>query len=79
MMLMGASVFAIIVSNMSALASNMQSRENQVLEEMENVVDFMRSNGISVTLEKLVQDFYLFRCRFDALTDVKFRVVSVLL
>lgn len=68
-MCLGSSVFAIIISNMSALVAGMQSRENQILEEMDQVIDYLRVNNVDPTFEKQVQNFYMFKCRQQTTTE----------
>jgi len=62
-MLMGSAVFAIIVSNMSALVASIQSGETLYMEKMDEVIDFLRSYGVPRELEMCVQSFYHFLCK----------------
>ncbi|EKX43094.1 hypothetical protein GUITHDRAFT_140682 [Guillardia theta CCMP2712] len=63
MMLLGASFFAILISNMSVLAANLMTREKVAQETMETLIDFMREHGISRKLEHRVQSFFHFKTR----------------
>ncbi|EKX51683.1 hypothetical protein GUITHDRAFT_134568 [Guillardia theta CCMP2712] len=61
LMFIGASVFAIIISNMSALVNSVSSSENETLDQMEKVLEFMRQNKLPQALERRVQNFYFFK------------------
>eukprot|EP00960_Hanusia_phi_P022352 661482-Hanusia_phi.AAC.1 len=73
LMLIGASVFAIIISNMSerwggrgvwttfCLNPDVGNSENDTLDQMEKVLEFMRQNRLPRALERRVQNFYFFK------------------
>ncbi len=61
MMLLGASCFAVIISNISALLASMRGKEQMALEKCDTVVEFLRSRGCPPELEDRVAAFYQYR------------------
>lgn len=47
----------------AALAASLRTKETLYLENMENILDFLRCNDADASLEKHVKNFYLFKCR----------------
>ena len=61
MMLLGASCFAVIISNISALIASMRSIEQTAVENCDAVVEFLRSHGCPQELEKDVAAYYHYK------------------
>ncbi|EKX43221.1 hypothetical protein GUITHDRAFT_73391, partial [Guillardia theta CCMP2712] len=60
-MLLGASVFAIIISNMSTLVSSMRGTDGMYLDRCDNIVTYLRSNAFPAKLEKQIGKFYAYK------------------
>ncbi len=47
-----------------------QAKESAVLEQMEAVIDYMRSNRAAPELERRVQSYFYFKARFLRLSNM---------
>jgi len=60
-MLLGASVFAIIISNMSTLVVSMRGAEGMYLDRCDAIVTYLRSNAFPAKLDKQIGRFYAYK------------------
>jgi len=60
-MLIGASVFAIIISNMSQIVASLQAEDASREQEIQDVLGFLRSNRCPRALEFRVQGYFEFK------------------
>ena len=78
MMLLGASCFAVIISNISALLASMHGKEGEAIEKCDAVVEFLRFHGCPPELEDRVAALYQYRAsKANCVLDIDLKTMHM--
>jgi CRP-like cAMP-binding protein len=75
-MLIGASVFAVIISNMSSIVATMQAKSSANEEQVMDILHFLRQHRCSSKLQYRIQNYFEYKAESGDFTDKLENVVD---